>query len=233
MLPELDAPDRMPPDLEAAVFPPVAKSRSSRQTLTPSEMLEAASTLSQHTIEEIMCIVMKGQIELEKENALVAENTLEKYQHIKKLREGVLDEIKDALAKDEKFLQYCKNAQNVAALAAFFCGIATAAVSFGVLAPLGAGAAFSVVSALATYGPVVTACFMGVTTGSKAYSQRRLNEDMAQHEQFNHQDKYTGDRIEDARERLMAAAEADQVFKERLILHAKRLSKMIQLVMKK
>lgn len=227
LLPVLDIPESMPSDLEAAKLPPAAKSRNTRQTLTPRQLMEEVSLMSQHTIDEIMSIVMKGQIELEKENAEVAENTFTKYQNIKKLRERILEEIKDVLAKDQKFLDRCKTAQNIALVASFFSGLVATAVSFGLAGPLGP------IALLATYGPVITAGLTGLTTGAKAYSQRRLDEDKAQHEQFNHQDKYTSDRIEDARERLMSTAEADQVYKERLIQMLKRWTKMNQLVMQK
>jgi len=252
LLPLLDPPEKIPADLENALLPPAAKNKSSRQTLTSSEVVEAASLMSQRTIEEIMCIIMKGQIELEKENALVAESTFTKYQNIKKLREKVLEEIKDALIKDEQVLKKCKTVQNVALVASFICGIAAAAVSFGALAPAGAAlgglvgalagaTAGNLASAgflfagtqLATYGPVVAAGLTGLATGAKAYSKRRLNEDQGNHEQFSHQDKYTSDRIEDAQERLMTVADADQVFKESLIQIIKRLNKMTQLVMQK
>lgn len=252
LLPELDAPDVMPPELERAFLPPPAKSKSSRQTLSPAELSEAASLMSDRTIEEIVNIIMIGQIELEKENALVADNTFTKFQDIKKVREKVLDKIKDAMMKDEKILGHCKSAQNVALVASFVCGLAFGAYSLGLLAPVGGfvgalvgslagnlagniagGGIIYVGSTLATYGPVVTAGLTGVAAGSKAYSQRKFNVDKGEHEQFRHMDKYTNDRVEDIQGWLTGVMEADQVFKERLVQLLKRFSKMIQLVMQK
>lgn len=227
LLPELDAPDVMPPELERAILRPVTKSKSSRQTLSQAELSEAAALMSDRSIEEIVNIVMIGQIELEKENAIVAENTFTKFQDIKKVREKVLEKIKDVLLKDEKVLGYCKSAQNVALVASFVCGLATVGVAFGIAGP------FAILPLLSTYGSIAAAGLTGLAAGSKAYSQRKFNEDKGEHEQFNHLDKYTNDRIEDIQGWLNSVSETDQVFKERLIQMLKRFSKMIQLVMQK
>ena len=177
--------------------------------------------MSQQTLDEIMCIIIKGQIELEKENALVAENTLDTYQKIKTLHEKVLDEIKDALMKDENFLKNCQWAKTAAFAVS---GAVATFVTFGLFAPVG------ILGALATYGPMAIAA---ITTGTKAYADQRLSEDEAQHEQYRNAEKSLSLRIEDTQETLMSAAEKDQLFKERLVQFVKRLSKMNQLVMQK
>lgn len=227
LLPELDAPDVMPPELERAFLPPPAKSKSSRQTLSPAELSEAASLMSDRTIEEIVNIIMIGQIELEKENALVADNTFTKFQDIKKVREKVLEKIKDALMKDEKVLGWCKSAQNAALVASFVCGLFTVGAAFGLAGPYG------IIPLISSYGSITAAGLTGLAAGSKAYSQQKMNVDKGEHEQYNHLNKYTNDRIEDIQGWLTGVMEADQVFKERLVQLLKRFSKMIQLVMQK
>lgn len=223
-IPVLEAPEKMPSELQTATLPPVISKKTSRQTFSPNEVMEAVSLMSQHTVDEVMAIVLKGQLELEKENAEVAENTLTKYQNIKKLKQKVLEEVRDAIAKDEKILSYCKSAQNVALVASVVCSIVAGAVSFGILtAP--------VFGLIASTGPIAAAFLTGVSSGGKAYSQRRLNEDKATHDTYSHQETMTDNRLEEARERLMGVAEADQVFKERLVQLLKRSAKMRQIIL--
>lgn len=229
-VPPLEKPDNFPADLEGIKLPPVPLNRTSRKPLTQEQMMEGFSHMSDQTIEQIMFIVMKGQLELEKENANVAENTFTKYQNIRKLRQKVLEEIKDVLAKDEKFLGWAKTAQSAAFVASFVCSLFTAGVT--IASAIGFPPA-GIPLAIATYAPVVAAGFIAVTKGTTAYTERRFNEDQAQHTAFRHLDKSTSDLIEEAQERLIAISDTDQVFKERLIKQLKRITKMNQIVLQR
>jgi hypothetical protein len=235
-VPVLEEPDIIPADLRAAKLPPITKKTNGREMLSQSQLNEALSLMSERTIEQILFIVLKAQIEIEKESANSTEKTFSKYQDYKKLQEQVLQEIKDVLARDAELVGYLKTAQNLALAASFVCGIAAALVSAPAAVAFGAvvsPAVFAHVTLAGTFGPVVAAALTGLTTGTKAYFQRRLNEDKAKHETNNHQDKYYSDRIEDARQHIMSTADADNVFKERLIQLLKRFKKMCKIVSEK
>jgi hypothetical protein len=233
-VPVIDEPDQLPADLEAAKLPPaLRKTKYNEKKLAERELLDALSLMSDRTIEQIMYIILQVQIELEKDNANIAEGSFTKYQDFKKLQEKSLQDIQEVLRRDEKVAGKLKTAQNIAIAASFICGLAAAAVSFGVV-PAAGGLLIGAVNILGSLGPVIaTGVIAGMTKLSNLYFKKRLNEDNAQHVQFKYQDQYCDDRLEDSRNQLMAIAESDNVFKEQLIHLFKRFQKMCQLILER
>jgi hypothetical protein len=238
-VPALEAPDIVPADLKAADFP--QSDDLGRKKLSVKQVEEALELMSRGTIETVMFIIFKAQVELEKENANIADGTFSKYLEFQKLQLKVLQEIKDVLARDENLAQKLKSAQNIAIVASFLTGVAMAAKAFNLLNPIVtflaeragplAGTAFMFIATqLATIGSAVIA---GITGGAKAYFQRRFYEDQAKHEEYNHRDKYLNERAEDSRNRLMTVAEADHVFKEHWARLLKRNDKLRRILLKK
>jgi hypothetical protein len=230
-VPKLDDPDSIPADLEAAKLPPGTKKIDQKERLTNQQLYEAAtSSMSDRTIEQIMFIIFKAQLELEKENANCAEKTFSKYQDLRKVYEKMLPQIKDALERDVRVMDYFKTAQNIAFYASAIAGVAALCVASG-------GAAFLpalAVTLITVAGPALTATLTGLTLIPKAIYQRMLDQDQAKKEEFNYQDKYYTDRIDDSRERLVTISEADNEVKNRWItLLLKRLQKMNKLVLEK
>lgn len=243
-VPAIDPPDHIAEDLLEAELPPISKKTPLKSSLTSGEMSEALALMSQQTIEAVMFIIYKAQIELEKDNAYTTEGTFSKYLAYQKKQQEVLQEIKDVLVKDENVANKLATAQNITAAAAIISGVAAAAMSFGLLGPVGgfvgaalgqtaAGLFMGAATAIGTYGPAVTAGLTGLTLGSKAYFKRRTNEDKAKHEEFSFKDKYYNDRLEDMRTRLTDISQKDDVFKENWIRSLKRWNKLIQLLSKK
>lgn len=246
-IPALDEPETSI-DFTLAKLPHTSKKTNQKDKLSQKELVEGLSLMSDRTIEQIMFIILKAQMELEKENANVEEKTFSNYQSFKKFQEKYLQEVKDILIKDEKIAGYFNTSQKIAVAASFICGIAGAAVSFGALAPAGAfigasiggsigaaagGAFVTIGTLLGGVGPVVTSAVTAFTTGSNAFFQWRLNEDKAKHEQVNHKDKYYMGLADESRERLMSIAESDNVFKEQMIQLIKRFQTMGKLVLKR
>lgn len=225
LIPELASPNGYSKDLQKTNLPHVSIKKDPRASFNQSDITETIASLKDKTIDEIVAIVMQEQMELEKENALVAENTLSTYQKYKKLHENTLPKIKEALSKDEKVLAHCKTAQNVAVVASCICGALAATVTFGVFAPVG------ILATIAAYGPVAAAALVGIGSGARAYSERRLDEDKADFMKFNHQDKLTLERMEEAKEHLQRISESDQAFKETFLKQIKSLNKMTRLVL--
>lgn len=233
-VPALDEPDSIPADLAAAKLPAASKKAAEKNKLSQSELIEGLSLMSKHTIEQIMFIILKAQTELEKENANIAEGTFSKFQDFKKLQQKILEEIKDVLANDEKIAGRFNTAKSIAVAATSICAFAGAVVTCGTLFPLIIPAALvAFAGPFAAVGMPMTAGCTALISGSNIYFKRRADEDRAKHTQLNHQDKYYTDRLDDSRERLIATAEADNVFKERWINLIKRFHKMSQLVSQK
>lgn len=221
-IPELEPPASIPDDLKNIKFPSIPKKVNNHVKLSSSDVEEAIALMSERSIESIMFLIFKMQIELEKENANVAEGTYSKYVDFQKMQQKVLLEIKDVLVNDEKMAQRFGIAQNITLAAQFLAGIVAVAVSYSVLAPL-----VGFLSSSAAAGLTVT------TMGGKAYFQRQMNEHKAGHETYTHYNQYYIQRADDSRERLMTTAEADSVFKERWIQLLRRSDKMRKLVLKK
>lgn len=221
-IPELVPPACIPDDLKNITFASIPKKGNGNIRLSSREVEEAITMMSERSIESIMFIIFKTQIQLEKENANVAEGTFSKYLDFQKTQQKILMEIKDVLVNDDKIAQFLGKAQNVALFAQVIAGIAAVAVSYGVLAPL-----IGFISTSAAAGLTVT------TMGGKAYFQRQMNEHKAGHEAYTHYNQYYTQRADDSRERLMSTAEADSVFKERWIQLLRRSDKMRKLVLKK
>lgn len=233
-VPVIDEPDQLPADLEAAKLPPAfRKTKYNEKKMTERELLDALSQMSDRTIEQIMYIILQVQIELEKDNANSAEGSFAKYRDFKKLQEKALQDIQKVLREDEKTAGRWKTAQNIAIAASFVCGLAAAAVSFGVV-PAAGGLLIGAVNVLGSFGPVVaTGIIAGLTKFCNLSFKKRLNKDNAEHVQFKYQDQYCDDRLEDSRNQLTAIAESDNVFKEQLIHLFKRFQKMCQLILER
>lgn len=250
--PVLTPPSDMPADLHSLRLPPLSQRGGQKDVLTPIEISEALSLLSDKSIESIMSIIFSAQIDLEKESATVSEGTFSKYAEFQQVQQKILLEIKDVLAQDERFAKKLNRAQYVAIVATVITGIAAAAVSFGLFAPavgamivqtLGprfgprAGDLFKLFGAVTTkigaFGPAATAALTGLTTGAKAYFQRRNDEHTAEHTNREHDHQYYGDRVEESRERLMSVAESDQAFKECWVRLLKRVGRMQKIILKR
>ncbi len=104
LVPVLDDPETIRNDLKPPILPqpvPAANKAKQSEKISHQEVMEALTLMSDRTIEEIMRIIfLKAQFELEKENATVAEDTYSKFQNLKKAKEKMLEEIKDALEHD-------------------------------------------------------------------------------------------------------------------------------------
>lgn len=243
-IPELDPPSALPPDLATAIFPSPPKKVELGSKLTDGEIVNGLSCMNAITMEAILMAILNAEFELEKQNAETIEGTLSKYHAFKKLHDQLFQEIKEALAKDEKLSKFFKTSQNIAVAAHFISGLAAIAANannrFKVTIDAMLGnhefikAAYHTFIGAASFvagaGVLVPAALTALTTGAKAYFDRRFKEDQAVHEQFNHQEKHYHDSTEAARQHLMSIANADNIFKERFIELLKRNRKMSRLI---
>lgn len=243
LIPAIDPPENISLDLQGKLSS-ILKKTASQPTLTPTDIARGLAVMSEHTIEAIMAVIFKTQIELEKENANIAEKTFSKYLDFQKMQQKVLQEIKEILEKDENVANHLQTAQKITLVASFISGIAMAAMSFGLLGHVGrfigdtvgrqAAATFMfIASSLGTIGPSMSAGLTGLTMGTKSYFQSRTNEHKAKHEEYEYKDRYYNDCVENSRNRLVTTAETDSVFKEHWIRFLRRLDKMRKIVFKK
>lgn len=217
-IPELDVPENYPKDLQEASLLP----NKNRQTsFSQRDIMDIIDSLQDKTIDEIMMIVVSTQMELEKENALVVENCFTKLQHMRKIKENALLQIKEALLKDEKFLSKCTTAQNVAFAVSAISGLFATIVFTGLFPPT------AVVTLIATFAPLAAAA----ATAAKGYSERRRDEDKAAYMQFSHEEKSITNWMDNARDQLQNFSDADQVFKDRIIKLIRRMPRLNRILM--
>ncbi|MFI0435562.1 MAG: hypothetical protein ACH350_07550 [Parachlamydiaceae bacterium] len=221
-IPNLEPPSHLFPDLKEASFAPVSKKEGSKRKLMSSDIDDILAMMNQQTIESIMFLIFRMHTELEKEHAAVAEGTYSKYLDFQKKQQELLLDIKEILIKDQNIANRLGTAQNLLWYANLIAGTIAAGVSFGALAPLSG-----------TIATTTAAGLSAITFGSKAYFKRVMDDHHTTHETYLHRDRYYGDKLEDARNRLMTTADADTVFKERWIEFLKRLNKIRQLILKK
>lgn len=219
--PVLEAPPLSPSEYdEINNLPPLPKKFSASLKMKESELIEGLSLMSSKTLEEVMFIIMQGQIELEKENANTAEKTFIQYHEAKKLHDKVVEKVKETLKKDEKLAGYFNTGKKIALASSFICAMA----SFGASIP--------VMAMIASYGPAAAAAAAALT-GSSAYFERQFKEDKAKHEELGHTSKRTDERLDEICNRLGSIAETDNAFKERLTQFIKKFNTMTLSVIKK
>lgn len=218
-IPVLDPPENIPEDLKSAKLTTFSKKNDLKVKASSREIEEALSIMSKQTVESIMFIIFKAQLELEKENAITIEGTFTKYLDFQKLQERVLVEIKDALADDENISRRFGTAQNIAV---FLAGVATLAVTFGLLGP--------VLSFLST---ATTAGLTALTLGAKSYFQDRMNKHKAQRENYAHKTQYFENLKNDASNRLWTTAEYNAKCAEWAIKYLRQHDKLRKIVLKK
>lgn len=239
-VPKLEAPDMIPADLQAAKFPLNPKKASGKSLLTLTEICEGLALMSEHSIESIMFIIFKAQLELEKDNANVIEGTYAKYMQFQKLQQAMLQEMKDILAKDEKVAGYFQTGQNILLAASYLAGVAALATMWGIDASIagfisaGYGPVAGQMFLAAVQGfPIVCGGLLGLATITKTYFKRKLNEHQAGQEEFAHLDRYYDHHVDYSRDRLMSTAEAATSFQDRWLQLLKRNDKMRKMVFRK
>lgn len=186
--------------------------------LSEDDLLEIVSNLEQKTVDEVMAIVLKAQLEIERDGAALSQDSFTRLQTMRKIQEQMLEEIKEALAKDQKIAGYLDKAQTIAIVGAFICGVASIAITAGLSTPA--------VIAAAKFGGFFTAAVTAVTAGGKGYNTVRTNEDKASQTNYKHGLQKINESADDHRDEMVKFAENNGHFQDELIKLLKRLKKM-------
>jgi hypothetical protein len=175
---------------------------------------EIMSLMSESTIDEILGILHQAQLELEKENAIIAKKAVVNHEKAEQLKDKILEEVEEALKKDEKLAGYSKWISG-GSFAVSLAGLTL--LSGGALSPFTAGA--QLVSVLSgTFG---------------AYYQYRGNQDKAHYAELSHERQKHQSRMNEGTEWLTLIFERDSKIKERWIRAIKRQNSMMRIVLNK
>ncbi|MDP1880516.1 MAG: hypothetical protein Q8K60_06225, partial [Parachlamydiaceae bacterium] len=119
-----------PEEIGKAIFPLNGTARKNSHTIPEIESI--IQQMSEKTIDQIMRLVINEMLGSEKDDLITTDQMYEKYNHLRKNKNNVLKEIKEAIYKDESLASYVKPFSQVAQAASFLCMIAATAVMFGV-----------------------------------------------------------------------------------------------------
>ncbi|CUI16392.1 putative membrane protein [Candidatus Protochlamydia naegleriophila] len=186
--------------------------------LSEKDLLEVVSNLEQRTVDEVMAIVIKAQLEIERDGAALSQDSFTRLQNMRKIQEQMLEDVKEALAKDQRLAGYLDKAQMVAIAGAALCGLASIAITAGMSTPA--------VIAAAKFSGFFTAAITAITAGGKGYNNVRTNEDKASQTTYKHELQKTNESADDHRDEMVKFAESNGHFQDELIRLLKRLKKM-------
>lgn len=216
------------PEGTSFTWTPSTDVKEAKQTVSLSWVKEGLSLMSSSTIEALMFIILRRQLESEKENAEAVEKTFTNQEKAQQLKEKILEEVKEALAKDEKVAGYFKTAQALTIAA----GVVSAMAIAIVFAPAGAGIG-AAGTALIKYGAATLTLINGFKTALETYFQTKGSENKASFERARHASKIHEFRMEELHQHIMAVAETDSSFKEALLQETKRVNKMLRSMLQK
>jgi len=216
-LPVLEAP--------AQQTDPVVANVKSKNVMNVKDVSEGIAQLSTQTLEAVLAIVMRAQIELDKEMAATTQTSYDQLERVNELRRRTLEEIKTEVAKDKNIAKGFNTAQKVAGVAVGVCAVASIIVATGLLGPAGTAAT------VLAWGSAITAVFSGVATAGKAYANYRTGQDESKFTLMNHQETQTNLYLDNIHQRIERLAETDQAANEHLIKLCKRLHRMSKKMM--
>jgi hypothetical protein len=202
--PVLEEPEIVQPDQ-----PPLPPPPHTTPPLSTKELEEGLALLSEQSIEKMLEILLFYQAKIQEQSAEIAQTTFKRFQDLKKLQEDMLNDIKEVLKKDERFVSYFHTAQTFAFGASMVSGFFAALLQLGVTG--------QVVNLLGTVGPLITASATGLAASFKAYFQRRQGEEQAKHTIYEYKDQLYGNYVDEARERIFANVESSGTTQERLL----------------
>jgi hypothetical protein len=205
------------------------------EPVTSAEISEVISQLSDKTIEEVMQIVIRGQLQMEQEFAEVSEQTFEKNKIYVKIHQKMADEIYEKLMTDLKWGERSKTVQRYAFYAVAIASIAGVFVGYAPLVGQFLGPAVESVFRFIA-GPAFrysSAIMMLFASGTTKYMTWQTNLDSGRHQEAKNTLANYDRRLEELRENIATLAEDDQKMKEQLLKEIKRLRKMFKIVNRK
>ncbi|CAF23835.1 hypothetical protein [Candidatus Protochlamydia amoebophila] len=223
-IPEIDKPAFFQ---EASLegFVPKITSHSQISNLPSKDLLRNLAQMESKTIDQVMAIVLKAQLELERDQAEISQNSFDQLQNLRKIQERTLEEIKEALKKDEKLAGYLDTAQKIAIAATFICGVAAMVITLSFSMPILTGAA-TALAIPAKMGAFFTGLLTAFSAGGKGYINAKSNQTKGVLTSHKHDIELTKGWTDDYREKMGTIAETDAYFKEMLIKLIKSLERM-------
>ncbi|MBA2368640.1 MAG: hypothetical protein H0V82_06415 [Candidatus Protochlamydia sp.] len=227
--PELDRPE-LPPNasLEGVVpkmTPQLLLKAGKKDEISEKEIVLALSEMSSKTIDEVIAIVLKAEMELARDGAEIAEDSYSRLSKVRKLQEKTLDEIRDALQKDSNLLGKLNTANKIALAASFIAAAAGLIVAFSIC-PAFALPALPAIAMVAEIGIPATALAAGMTTAGKGYANYRGKQDKAKLESHRHEMTKSSESADNYREQLVTHGESESHYKEAYVRFLRALEKI-------
>lgn len=223
-VPEIEEPEEI-----QFTWTPSMEIQQSEQPISLPWVKEGLKLIAPSTIEEILFIVLKGQLELQKDIAEVGEASFKNQEKAQLLKEKILEEVKEALARDEKIAGYFKTAKVLTIVAGFVATLAIA-VTF---APLSGGALLGGCVAGLKYAATTLGLLDGFKTALEAYFNSTANQNKASFAQARHEGTVHQFRMDEMHKHLMNVAETNNSFRQSLLKETRRVDRTLRLILQK
>ncbi len=224
-IPEIEKPEGIP-----FTWTPSKNVKESDQEVSLPWVKEGLNLTSSSTIEQVIFLILKSQLELEKEIAEMAETTFKHQEMALQLKEKILEQVKEALEKDEKVAGYFKTAERLTIAAGILSTVAIAVI-FAPPTLFGAGAAM--ISGFATGFLKGSALVIGFKTALEAYFKQTANQNKASFQNVRHERMTHQVRMDEIHQHLISVSESNNSFRELWAKEIKRIDKIIRLILQK
>ena len=230
--PALDAPlyDDEENDTTLSPFSGTTNEPPLKEKIRLKQAAEVIASMSDYTMDQIISIIMKAQLELEKEGAITVQSGFLKLQDLKKIHARTIEEVKDALAKDENIHSGFKKASNIAQIASGVFGF----ISMGlVIAATGGFAVPAALAYAATVGTMSAATLAVVAHGGKSYAETSLNQNKGKLAELSHERKKNNDSLAGHADVIEQIADAQSGYEQVLLDRLKSRQNVTQQILSK
>ncbi len=193
------------------------------------KIAEGLALMSSLTMEQVAAIVLRAQLEIEKDRAITVQDSFSKLHDLRKIHQKTIEQVKDVLMKDEKVMGHFQTAQSVAK----FASVVVAILAIGVTAAASGGFAVpALFSSISTIGTYATAGITALVHGGKAYSESQMNQRKATLTDSQHKDQRFDDQLSSHSDKMKDIAESDAHFSEHLMNLLKMKDRLSQSINK-
>ena len=194
------------------------------EQVTSAEIAEALSKMSDKTMEEVMELVLRAQLQIEQEFAEVTEQSFEKNKLFVKIQQKLVDDIYAKLQNDLWWADVSKTVQKYTL---YVCAIANILL---VIAPIFTGK--MVQDTIKWVVRITSGILMGVSSGTNKWMSCKANISQGEHQRAKHTLVNYDRRQEELREAIATLAEDDQKYKDHLMQQVKRWKRMGRMILK-
>lgn len=195
--------------------------------MSDAKIREGLALMSSLSMDQVAAIVLKAQLEVEKDRAITAHDSFTKLNELRKIHQKTIQEVKDVLMKDQKTAGYFQTVESVARAASIACALVTAAVTGGWTVPAAIATAAKAAVVIASLTTAAS------SIGGTYYTERKVNKHKATLTASEHKETVFEGKITSRSEEMTSIADSDSTFSQQLLNLASMHQKLSQAIMQK